>query len=69
MNQRRGKTHRASGSEQNQMGLVSFLKEARLQLSPENPDAAFYFEQVEEHLRSGKELSSNPREVAKILGL
>lgn len=70
MNQRRGKTHRAAAFDNNDMGLVTFLKEAAAMLAKDGKeDAAFYFTMVEDHLRSGGRLTSSPREMAKILGL
>jgi|TARA_R110000744_G_scaffold191724_2_gene310893 hypothetical protein len=54
----------------NSMALVTFLKEASTQLKAnEEFECAHYFSQVEEWLRSGKSVSSVPREVQKILGL
>jgi hypothetical protein len=48
--------------------LIGFMSEAADALNRYgNEDAAFYFEQVEEWLRSGKTLNSKP--AAHILGL
>lgn len=72
MNQRRGKTHRAAMSDNDPMGMtvVTFFKEAALLLKEEGKDdASFYFEMVEEHLRSGGRLPSGNRDLAKVLGL
>lgn len=72
MNQRRGKTHRAAAFDDRpgDMTLVTFLKEAVTQLRDSGyEDPAFYFEQVEEHLRNGGRLAGSPRDVARVLGL
>jgi hypothetical protein len=54
----------------NAMTLVQFMRECASQLFDNgNEDAAFYFDQIVEHLRSGKGLTSDPRKVSSILGL
>ena len=54
----------------NAMSLVQFMRECATQLNGAgNDDAAFYFEQVVDHLRTGKGLTSDPRKVSSILGL
>lgn len=50
--------------------LISFFDEAAKQLNGEGKeDEAFYFEQVADYLRSGKDLDDAPRKVTSILGL
>ena len=50
--------------------LISFFEEAAKQLNEEGKeDEAFYFEQVADYLRSGKDLTDDPRKVTTILGL
>lgn len=69
-NQRRGNYKPASANDGSSMNTVMFFKEAKLALEQAgNEDAAFYFEQVEEWLRSGKGLPSSAREVSKVLAL
>lgn len=71
MNQRMGKSHKASGADNGEsMKLYQFFKSCRRQLEEEgHEDAAFYFEQVEEYLKSGKSLPGLDKQVANILGL
>lgn len=58
MNQRRGKTYRAAATDGGmaEMRLRNFFRNCRTILEPVDPDAAFYFEQIEEHLNEGKPL-------------
>jgi len=70
-NQRAGKTHKAAAttalSDANARALVTFFKSAKEVLTQyEEEDAAFYFEQVEEHLRRGGSLTDP---IGKILGV
>jgi len=52
------------------MAQISFFRTAKEELlSVGYDDAAFYFEQVEEWLRSGKSLPTTNKEVSKVLGL
>ena len=52
------------------MKILSFFDEAVKQLTAEGKeDEAFYFEQVAEYLRDGKDLTDDPRKVTTILGL
>lgn len=69
-NQRPGKFKPASMQGGDNMTTVNFFKYAKEMLEEigEN-DASFYFEQVEEHLRSGKSLASDKNTIARILGL
>lgn len=72
-NQRRGNWKPASmsagdSSTTNDMSLVQFFKSAKEVLQRyEHEDAAFYFEQCEDWIRSGKKL--NGTDVGKILGV
>lgn len=69
-NQRSGKTYRAASNDNSGMGTVVFFKNARMALEEAGyEDAAFYFEQMEEHLRSGGGLPQDKRQVEKVLGL
>lgn len=54
----------------NLMTLTQFFKETKdiLELRGEN-DSAFYFEQLETHLREGGTLSHSSKDIARILGL
>lgn len=69
MNQRKGKTHRASGMDNGQaMHNMLFFKRCKeLLVEYGHDDAAFYFEQVEEHIRSGGTLSVD--KAGSILGV
>ena len=52
------------------MNTVTFFKCAKKVLSDYGQeDAAFYFEQVEEHLREGKSLPLDERTVGRVLGI
>lgn len=72
MNQRPAKTHRAAMPGQsniNIMQLTNFADEAaRLLNIQKEEDAAFYFEQLAEHLRRNPEKGLNEN-VSRILGL
>lgn len=69
--QRPGKTHKAAmGSDARDMALYNFFKTAREILEKEgNEDAAFYFEQMQDHLKEGKSLPSERREIQRLLGI
>tara|TARA_Y200000002_G_scaffold79126_1_gene62326 strand:- start:1090 stop:1305 length:216 start_codon:yes stop_codon:yes gene_type:complete len=69
-NQRRGNWKPASMSQGDSMRTVTFFKYAKKLLEEYgHEDAAFYFEQVEEHLRQGGSLPNDSREVGKVLGV
>jgi len=70
-NQRFGKTYKASGFDNGMsMKLVQFFKNARIECEEaERDEAAFYFGQVEDHLRSGKGLPTEASSIMKMLGL
>ncbi len=61
-NQRAGKTHRASGMDNgSEMKLLEFFRNARVALEDHgDEDAAFYFEQIEDWIRSGKSIHEKP---------
>jgi len=70
MHQRRGKWKSASMAEAGikPLTLCTFFKEAAALLERSGKeDAAFYFSQVEDHLREGKDLRDET--IARILGL
>lgn len=71
MNQRAGKTYKASGMDNgSDMKVYSFIKSCRRLLEEAGyEDPAFYFEQIESHMKEGKGLPSLEKEVSKILGL
>ena len=70
MNQRPGKWKTASLRDGSGMQTVTFFKIAKQLLEQYGEeDAAFYFEQVEEHLRDGGKLSSDSSDVGKVLGV
>jgi len=68
-NQRAAKTHKASGMDNGaDMQIYQFFKQCRMALEESgNEDAAFYFEQCEDWIRSGKSLNS--KSAAHILGV
>ena len=52
------------------MQTVTFFKNAKKVLEEYgHEDAAFYFEQVEDHLRSGKALPTDEKSVGSVLGV
>jgi hypothetical protein len=69
--QRAGKTHKAAASDGlHDMKLKNFFRECKNILKNSNePDSAFYFEQLEEHMMSGKPLPSDSKEISRVLGL
>jgi hypothetical protein len=69
MNQRAGKTYKASGMDNGfAMKQLQFFKACKQQLEAAGyEDAAFYFEQCEDWLREGKSLDAG--KAASILGL
>mgnify|MGYP003110542366 CR=1 FL=1 len=70
MYQRAAKTKPASMTSMDGMAQVAFFRVAKEELTKAGyEDPAFYFEQVEDWLRSGKSLPSTAREVGKVLGL
>ena len=69
-NQRPGKFKTATIRDASGMNTVTFFKNARKLLEEYgHDDAAFYFEQVETHLRDGKSLPVSEKEVGKVLGV
>ena len=69
-NQRRGKWMSSTLRDSSGMNTVTFFKCAKKVLSDYGQeDAAFYFEQVEEHLREGKSLPLDERTVGRVLGI
>ena len=69
-NQRPGKWKSATLRDGSGMQTVTFFKIAKNLLEEYgHEDAAFYFEQVEEHLRSGGGLPNDSKEVGKVLGV
>ena len=68
-NQRRGKWKPASMGHDS-MRTVTFFKYAKKMLEEYgHEDAAYYFEQVEEHLRKGGTLPNDDREIGRVLGV
>ncbi len=69
-NQRAGKWKSATLRDGSGMQTVTFFKYAKELLEQYgHEDAAFYFEQVEEHLRSGGGLPNDSKEIGKVLGV
>lgn len=71
MNQRPGKTHKAAlDNGSNDMGIYKFFGACADVLKRNGQeDASFYFEQIKEHMERGGQLSTDPREVTRILGV
>lgn len=70
MNQRAGKTYRAASNDNSGMGTMLFFKYAAEALTESGyEDEAFYFEQIEDHLRDGGGLPQDKRSIEKVLGL
>ena len=70
MYQRAAKTKPASMGSMDGMAQVSFFRIAKEELQNAGcDDEAFYFEQVEDWLRSRKSLPTTEKEVGKVLGL
>ena len=69
-NQKAGKWKSATLRDGSGMQTVTFFKYAK-QLLEEygHEDAAFYFEQVEDHLRKGGGLPNDTKEIGKVLGV
>lgn len=70
-NQRAGKTHRAGANDSlREMQLRNFFRTCKEMLEQtENEDAAFYFEQVEEHINSGGSVFTDDKQtISRILG-
>ena len=69
-NQRSGKWKSATLRDGSGMQTVTFFKNAKNVLQEMgHDDAAFYFEQVEDHLRSGKSLPTDEKSVGSVLGV
>ena len=70
-NQRAGKMHRAGASDSlKDMQLKIFFRTCKEMLEQtDNEDAAFYFEQVEEHITNGGSIFTDDRQsISRILG-
>ena len=69
-NQRAVKWKSATLRDGSGMKTVTFFKTARKLLEEYgHEDAAYYFEQVEEHLRSGGGLPNESKEIGTVLGV
>ena len=69
-NQRAGKWKTATLRDGSGMQTVTFFKIAKQLLEQDGEeDAAFYFEQVEDHLRQGGGLPNDSKQVGKVLGV
>ena len=73
MNQRAGKTHRAAlGSGMQEMHLRNFFRSCKELLEDAGEPhslAAYYFEQLQEHLEDGGTLPQDKRDIQRILGM
>lgn len=71
MYQRAGKVSKPIADERiNSMTLMQFVRECSAQLTEAGyEDSAFYFDQIVDHIRSGKSLTADPKKVSSILGL
>ena len=68
-NQRRGKWKPASMGHDSFRTITFFKESQRLLEEYGHEDAAYYFEQVEEHLRKGGTLPNDDREIGRVLGV
>ena len=69
-NQRPGKFNSATLRDGSGMQTVTFFKGAKKLLEEYgHEDAAFYFEQVETHLREGKSLPTDEKSIGSVLGV
>ena len=68
-NQRPGKMKPASMGHDSFRTITFFKEGKRLLEEYGHEDAAYYFEQVVEHLQSGKPLPTSDREVGRVLGV
>jgi hypothetical protein len=72
-NQRPGKTHRAAlGDDMQDMKLKIFFRTCKeiLETADEPASfAAFYFEQLQEHIEAGNTLPQDKREIQRLLGI
>jgi hypothetical protein len=71
MYQRSAKMSKPIGDDRiSPMTLMQFVRECSNQLNSAGyEDSAFYFDQIVDHLREGKGLTSDPKKVSSILGL
>jgi hypothetical protein len=71
MYQRSAKMSKPAGDDRiSPMTLMQFVRECSVQLNDAGyEDCAFYFDQIVDHIRSGKGLTSDPKKVSSILGL
>lgn len=69
-NQRPGKTHRAAlGNSMQEMNLRNFFRSCNEILLNVDTDAAYYFEQIQEHIEAGNSLPQDKREIERLLGI
>lgn len=69
-NQRPGKTQSRPDQIGSEMGVFKFFKEAKIQLEEAGEsDAAFYFEQMQDWISSGKKLPTDKDTVIRALGI
>jgi hypothetical protein len=69
-NQRPGKTHRAAlGDDMQEMKLKIFFRTCKELLESADVSAAFYFEQLQEHIEAGNTLPQDKREIQRLLGI
>lgn len=70
MNQRAGKTHSAGARDNSGFAELNFFRAAAEVLTEGgDPDGAFYFEQIVDHLRDGGTLTSDKKTITRILGV
>jgi len=68
--QRAGKTHRAAANDgMQEMKLRNFFRTCVDILEPENADAAFFFEQIVDHINAGNSLPADRKEIQRLLGI
>jgi hypothetical protein len=60
---------RASSPGMTDMQLLDFFRGCQQSLENEDGEAAFYFEQIVDHLRTGKPLPTQRSEISRMLGV
>jgi len=68
--QRAGKTHRAAANDgMQEMKLRNFFRACAEILEPVDTDAAFYFEQIVDHINAGNSLPADRKDIQRLLGI
>jgi len=60
---------KAASSGTSDMQLLDFFRACQQSLEDHDTDAAFYFEQIVDHMRTGKPLPTKKVEISRMLGV